>query len=149
MGTARRFRVSLNDGVRTRFFSFLLVGVSFPLGMAALAAACAKGGGANGDTAGEGGDEATLEGGEGSIGEGGAHEGGGDGGGSGTTAMQACNDNAAHYCAQLAMCSDFLLQVEYGDPITCQTEIVPGCLDALAAPDESDWGAQRQPLLLY
>jgi hypothetical protein len=119
--------------VRTRFFSFLFVGVTFPVALAALPVACATGGGPNGGTSGEGGDDgSSLEGGEGAAGEGG--EGGGDGGGTGTSAAKACADNASHYCAQLAMCSNFLLDVVYGDPITCQTAVVPECMDELAAP---------------
>jgi hypothetical protein len=142
MGTARRFRVSLNVGVRTRFFSFLFVGVSFPLALAALPVACATGGGGNGGTGGEGGDDgSSVEGGEGSVGEGGAGE-GGEGGSSGTSAAKACADNASHYCMQLGNCSSFLLQIEYGDIITCQTEVVPGCMDALAAPG-TGWTGDR------
>ncbi len=135
MGTARPFRVSLNGGVRTRFFSFLLVGVSFVGGLAALPVACATSGGGNGASSGEGGDEGSpVEGGEGAVGEGGGTEGGGDGGTGGTSADKACADNASQYCTQLSMCSQFLLQTQYGDEITCEQAVQPGCKDALAAP---------------
>ena len=135
MGTARRFRVSLNVGVRTRFFAFLFVGVTFPLALAALPVACATAGSGGGATSGEGGDDGSnVEGGEGSVGEGGAGgEGGGDGGGSGTTAAKACADNANQYCQQLSTCSSFLFQIEYGDQLTCEAAVTPGCMDALAA----------------
>jgi hypothetical protein len=135
MGTARPFRVSLNGGVRTRFFAFLFVGLGFPIALAALPLACATGGGGNAGTGGEGGDEGSLvEGGEGAVGEGGIAEGGGEGSTGGTSAAKACADNASQYCMQLANCSSFLLDIEYGDQITCQTEVTPGCMDALAAP---------------
>lgn len=132
MGTAGPFRVSLNGGVRTRFFAFLFVGVTFPLALAALPVACATGGGGNG-ASGEGGDDGSLgEGGEGAVGDGGTGE-GGEGGTGGTSATKACADNASQYCTQLSMCSQFLLSIEYGDEITCETAVVPGCMDALAA----------------
>lgn len=143
MGTARRFLVSLNGGVRTRFFAFLFVGVTFPLALASLPVACATGGsGGNGASAEGGDDGTTFEGGEGGIGEGGVAPEGGDGGTSGTSAAKACADNASQYCAQLQSCSNFLFNVDYGDPITCSTAIVPGCMDALAAPG-TGWTGDR------
>ena len=134
MGTARRFRVSLNGGVRTRFFSLFFAGVTLPLALAALPMACATSGDGNGASS-EGGDESSVEGGgEGSVGDGGTGSEGGEGGTTGTSAAKACNDNAFQYCTQLQMCSPFLLSIEYGDEITCEGAIVPGCMDALAAP---------------
>lgn len=135
MGTARPFRVSLNGGVRTRFFAFLFVGLGFPLALAAVPLACATAGGGNGASSADGSDEGfTLEAGEGAVGEGGTVEGGGDGSGGGTSAAKACADNASQYCMQLEMCSSFLFKVEYGDVVTCTTEVTPGCMDALMAP---------------
>jgi hypothetical protein len=144
MGTARRFRVSLNVGVRTRFFSLLFVGVTFPLALAALPVACATAGSGGGAASGEGGgdDGATVEGGEGSVGDGGSGGEGGEGGGSGTTAAKACADNANEYCQQLSTCSNFLFQIEYGDQLTCEAAITPGCMDALAAPG-TGWTGDR------
>jgi len=64
----------------------------------------------------------------------GPHEGGGDAPASGTSAQQACADNAAAYCKQLQMCAQFLVTTQYGDELTCESRQAPGCLDALAAP---------------
>ncbi|HEX8794722.1 MAG TPA: hypothetical protein VF765_27435 [Polyangiaceae bacterium] len=108
--------------------------MSLPVALLALPMACATSGDGNSASSGEGGDEGSVEGGEGSVGEGGVGEGGGDGGTGGTSAAKACADNASHYCTQLSMCSPFLLSIQYGDEITCETEVQPGCLDALAAP---------------
>jgi hypothetical protein len=133
-GTARRFHVSLNGGVRTRFFSSLFVGVTFPLALASLAVACATGGGGNAGTGGDGGDDGSLVegGGDGPGAEGRAGEGGE--GGAGTSAAKACADNAAQYCTQLSTCSPFLVSIQYGDEITCEMAQTPGCMDALSAP---------------
>jgi hypothetical protein len=106
----------------------------------AFASACANGGsgastpGDDGGPLDEGGD-ATLKG-------DGPHPGGDGGseGGAGTPAQKACDDNAVAYCTQLQMCAPFLMTIEYGsdDLMTCEAEVVPGCLDALAAPG-SGW----------
>lgn len=120
--------------MRTRFFSFVFAGLTFPLALAALHTACATGGGGNSGTAGDGGEDgSSIEGGgEGAVGDGGTGE-AGDGGGA-VSAAKACADNAAQYCTQLSTCSPFLVSVQYGDEITCEGAQTPGCLDALAAP---------------
>lgn len=141
-GTARAIRVSLNGGVHTRFFSFLFVGLTFPLALAALAAACATGGGGGSATAGEGGDDgASVEGGDATSAEGSTGE-GGEGGTSGTSAAKACADNANQYCTQLQTCSPFLISIEYGDEITCESAVTPGCLDQLMA-NKTGWTGDR------
>ena len=53
---------------------------------------------------------------------------------------KACADNANEYCQQLSTCSNFLFQIEYGDQLTCEAAITPGCMDALAAPGTSSGG---------
>jgi len=105
---------------------------SFPLVFAAFAPACANGGNDSGTPGGDGG---TLEGGgDGAVKGDAPHDGAVDGPASGTSAQQACTDNAGAYCKQLNTCAQFLVTVEYGDELTCVARQTPGCLDALAAP---------------
>jgi hypothetical protein len=103
-----------------------------PVALAALAAvqaACASGS-LETQSASDGGDEA----GDGqAVGEGGSHEGSTSDGGGGSLTT-ACSDNATQYCNQLNTCSPFLLQVQYGDVPTCQTQLGSAyCMDIVTA----------------
>ncbi len=108
---------------------------SSPVVLLVFASACANGGNDSGTSSnGEGG---LLEGGDATVKGDAPHPtegGGGDGPVSGTSAAEACADNAGAYCTQLKMCAEFLVTVEYGDDFTCIARQTPGCLDELAAP---------------
>jgi hypothetical protein len=103
--------------------------------LAAFAPACANGGSGS-DTPGDGGVGGGDDSGDATVKGDAPHptEGGGEGSMSGTTAVAACDANATAYCTQLQMCAPFLVTLEYGDVLTCESRQNPGCLDALAAP---------------
>jgi hypothetical protein len=52
----------------------------------------------------------------------------------GTSADQACTDDAASYCTQLGQCAAFLLKTQYGDAPTCNARRKMGCTDQVSAP---------------
>jgi hypothetical protein len=108
---------------------------SSPVVLLAFASACANGGGDS--SASPTGDGGSLEGGDATMTGDAPHPtdgAGGEGGPSGTSAAKACADNAAAYCMQLQTCAPFLVTIQYGDELTCESRQAPGCLDALAAP---------------
>jgi len=125
---------------------FLLAILVLPVGVAAVALACASGGSSGQPGGSDGGDESSLgdgpvEGAEGASGDSGA------GDGPGVSASQGCQDYVAGYCTQLATCSQFLLQVQYGDALTCQAQLLPLCNDLAAAPGTGWTGAGLEACL--
>jgi hypothetical protein len=118
-----------------------LLGMAIAAPLAAAQASCASGGSDSGGTAGDGGDDVSSDGPLGS--EGGKDSGGGSGSSSGgaVSFSKACLDNAIEYCNQLQQCAPFLLQVEYGDESTCQSQLSPAfCMDIVTAP-HTGWTA--------
>ena len=119
--------------------SFLALLVFAPAAaLASLGAACANGGSSGGASY-DGGDDSTVDG---ATGEGGGHGEGGEAGvseGGATSLTTACNDNAAQYCNQLSMCSQFLLQSQYGDVVTCQTRIAGAYCNDIVTAKGSGW----------
>ena len=98
------------------------------------ASACANGGGDSSATGDDGGLDGTAVGDGAANGDAHAKDGAKEGAPGGTSAQKACADNAASYCKQLETCAPFLVTVQYGDELTCESRQTPGCLDALAAP---------------
>lgn len=119
-------RVTLTSGVRA--WLLLLFGTMVTAGLVAAQWSCASGG-SDSPSGDDGGDD-------GALGEGGplpeaGKEGGSSSGGNFT---KACLDNAIGYCNQLMTCSPFLLQVQYGDEATCQSQLTPAyCMDIVTA----------------
>ena len=63
----------------------------------------------------------------------------GEGGANGTSLAQACTDNVSQYCQQLSMCSPFLVSIEYGDVVTCQTRLGPAYCNNIVTAKGSGW----------
>jgi hypothetical protein len=51
----------------------------------------------------------------------------------------ACSDNATSFCAQLSMCSPYLLQVQYGDMPTCVTRLSGAYCTSIVTAKGSGW----------
>jgi hypothetical protein len=66
------------------------------------------------------------------------------GGTSNVSAMQACTDAANAICTKLDACSDFLVQLSYGNVSACESAFVSGCTGSLSAKGTSWTGASME-----